>query len=404
MPWKNVTPMEEKHRFITLAQSDRFTISELCESFGISRKTGHKWLNRYAERGLDGLLEQSRVPKSVPLRTEDSIERLIVSERRKHSTWGGKKLHTILQTQHAIESPPAISTINAILKRNGLVKDRRRRGGVFKVERGTLTQADHPNHVMAVDFKGWFKTQDGQRFDPLTATDLHSRFILKAQGLPQATTRWTQQAFRALFKREGLPEIIRVDNGAPFASVGPGGLSRLSVWWIGLGIEVQFTRPGCPQDNGSHERMHRTMKAECCKPPSMNRQAQQQRMDRWKKEFNQQRPHEALDQRVPAEVYQASSNRLDEQIKPDLYGPATQTKRVSQSGHISLEGYSCHVGDAFAGVDVSIEEIKTTGIVNIQYANVKLGSFVIAPNARLRAPAYDERWEKKTCTQNKEKV
>ena len=212
--------MEEKHRFITLAQSGRFTISELCESFGISRKTGHKWLNRYAEGGFEALLEQSRAPKSIPLRTEDYIERLIVSERRKHSTWGGKKLHKILQTQHAIESPPAISTINAILKRNGLVKDRRRRGGVYKVERGTLTQAHHAHHVMAVDFKGWFKTQDGQRFDPLTATDLHSRFILKAQGLPQATTRWTQQAFRALFKREGLPEIIRVDNGAPFASVG----------------------------------------------------------------------------------------------------------------------------------------------------------------------------------------
>jgi putative transposase len=404
MPWKNVTPMEEKHRFITLAQSGRFTISELCESFGISRKTGHKWLTRYAEGGFEGLQEKSRAPKNVPLRTENYIERLIVSERRKHSTWGGKKIHQILKTQHDIEIPPAISTINAILKRNGLVKDRRRRGSVFKVERGSLTQADHPHHVMAVDFKGWFKTQDGERFDPLTVTDLHSRYILKAQGLPQATTRWTLQAFRTLFKREGLPEIIRVDNGAPFASVGPGGLSRLSVWWIGLGIEVQFSRPGCPQDNGSHERMHRTMKAECCKPPSRNREAQQQRMDRWKKEFNQERPHEALGQRVPAEVYQASSNRLDEQIKPDLYGPGTRTKRVSESGQISLAGYSCHVGDAFAGVNVSIEEIETTGIVKIQYANIKLGSFEIAPNARLQPPAYDERWEKKTCAQNKEKV
>lgn len=404
MPWKNVTPMEEKHQFITLAQSGRFTISELCESFEISRKTGHKWLNRYAEDGFEGLLDKSRAPKSVPLRTEEHIERLIVSERRKHSTWGGKKIHKILQTQHDIESPPAISTINSILKRNGLVKDRRRRGGVFKVERGSLTEPEHPNHVMAVDFKGWFKTQDGERFDPLTITDLYSRYILKAQGLPQATTRWTQQAFSALFKREGLPEIIRVDNGAPFASVGPGGLSRLSVWWIWLGIEVQFTRPGCPQDNGSHERMHRTMKAECCKPPSKNRRAQQLRIDRWRKEFNQVRPHEALDQRVPAEVYQASSNRMDEQIKPDLYGPGTRTKRVSQSGHISLEGYSCHVGDAFAGAEVSIEEIKTTGIVNIQYANVKLGSFEIAPNARLRATAYDERWDKKTCDPNKENV
>ena len=138
MPWKTVTTMEEKHRFITLAQSGRFTISELCESFGISRKTGHKWLNRYAEDGFDGLLDKSRAPRSVPLRTEEYIERLIVSERRKHCTWGGKKIQKLLQSQHAIDSPPAISTINAILKCNGLVKDRRRRGSVFKVERGSL--------------------------------------------------------------------------------------------------------------------------------------------------------------------------------------------------------------------------------------------------------------------------
>ena len=389
--------MEQKERFVSLAQSGHFTVSELCEEFGISRKTGKKWLARYREGGREGLAERSRAPKTVANRTPEAMERLIVSEKRRHLTWGPKKIRWVLEVKHGVESPPAISTIGEVLKRHGLVKARKRRGAVFKVERGELTAPERCNQVYGVDFKGWFATGDGERCDPLTVTDLHSRYVLKAEGLPQATTRWTQEGFRNMFRRTGLPEVIRVDNGAPFASMGPGGLSRLSVWWIGLGIEVQFTRPGCPQDNGCHERMHRTMKAECCRPPSANLAAQQQRFDRWRKRFNQQRPHEGIGMRVPADLYQGSARRLDETIKPKLYELGARTKRVNSAGFITLNGTNCYVGESFGEVEVALEEDQRTGLTLVRYANVKLGYLEAGPSARLRPPAYAERWESKAC-------
>jgi transposase InsO family protein len=306
--------------------------------------------------------------------------------------------------KHGVERPPAVSTVGEVLKRHGMVKARQRRGAVFKVERGTLTAPERNNHVFAVDFKGWFYTGDGERCDPLTVTDMYSRYLCRVDSLPQATTQWTQESFRALFRRQGLPEIIRVDNGTPFASMGPGGLSKLSVWWIGLGIEVQFSRPACPQDNGSHERMHRTMKAECCTPPSANLAAQQQRFDRWRKEFNEERPHEALGMRVPAQVYQASARRLDERIKPRLYELGVETHKVSANGFIALNGGNCFVGEAFGGAEVALEREEESGLIQVRYANVKLGSLEDVANARLQPPPYAERWKSKLATPSEAKL
>jgi putative transposase len=396
--------MEQKQRFISLAQTHHFTVSELCEEFGITRKTGHKWLARYAAGGMAGLAEHSRAPRCVSGRTGMEMERLIVSEKRLHLSWGPKKIRRVLMVKHGVERLPAVSTVGEVLKRHGMVKARHRRGSVFKVERGALTAPERNNQVFGVDFKGWFCTGDGERCDPLTVTDLHSRYLCRVDGLPQATTRWTQQSFRALFRRQGLPEIIRVDNGAPFASMGPGGLSKLSVWWIGLGIEVQFSRPACPQDNGSHERMHRTMKAECCQPPSANLAAQQQRFDRWRKEFNEDRPHEALGMRMPAQVYQTSARRLDERIKPRLYELGVETRMVSANGFVALNGGNCYVGESFAGVEVALEEEEKSGLIQVRYANVKLGSLERSANARLRPPPYSERWKSKTCAGPESKV
>lgn len=389
--------MEQRERFVILAQSDRYTKKELCEQFGISGKTGHKWLRRYAEEGRKGLEDRSRAPKCVANRTEAGVERLIVKEKRLHPTWGPKKIHRVLETKHGLEKPPAVSTVGEVLKRHGLVKARKRRGGVFKVGRKELTEAERCNHVYGVDFKGWFTTRDGERCDPLTVSDLYSRYLLKAEALPQATTRWTMRSFRNMFREYGLPEIIRVDNGAPFASMGPGGLSRLSVWWITLGIEVQFTRPGCPQDNGCHERMHRTMKAECCKDASVHRRAQQQRFDRWKREFNWERPHEGIGMRFPSDLYQASARRLDESIKMELYDPGMETKKVGMNGYIHYNKGKCFVGEAFAGERVSLDNAVKPGLTLVRFANVKLGWLEASPNARLRPTAYAERWESKTC-------
>ena len=398
MPWKTETPMEQKHRFVALAESGHFTVSELCRELGISRKTGHKWLTRYRQQGTAGLEEKSRAPNRVPGKIEQEIERIIVSERRAHPRWGPKKIRQRLICRHGIKGPPSVSTIGAVLYRNGMVTPRRRRGGVFTVERGTLTSAQRPNHVWAVDFKGWFLLGNQQRCDPLTISDLYSRYVLRVEGLPQATTQWTQKSFKAAFRRYGLPEIIRVDNGAPFASMGPGGLSRLSVWWIGLGIDVEFTRPGCPQDKGCHERMHRTLKADCCQKPSINGAAQQQRFDRWRHEFNHERPHEMLGMQMPCECYQASNVRLNQRIKHRLYEVGDEIKRVSSSGFISLFGKNCFVGEAFAERDVALERDDKTGVIGVRYANVKLGDLADSPNARLQPTASAERWGNRACT------
>lgn len=396
--------MEQRHRFVSLALSGEFTVSELCDQFGVSRKTGHKWLRRYHAHGRAGLENRSRAPVRVPGRTRAEVERLIVRERERHATWGPKKIRQRLREQYGVGEPPATSTVGAVLKRHGLVKNRRRRVGAYKAEHHTLTRALRPNHVWAADFKGWFMLKDGTRCDPLTVSDLYSRYVLRAQAVPQATQYWTQRAFRSLFKRYGLPEIIRVDNGAPFATGALGGLSKLSVWWISLGIEVEFIRPGCPQDNGCHERMHRTMKQECCSPVSPNRNAQQQRFDRWRKEFNSARPHESLSQRYPGDLYRASQRRLGESIGLPLYAPGTMTRNVDGSGFISVEGVRHLVGEAYAGAKVALEHSAESGLTRVRYGNVRVGIIDPTPNARLRPPAYDERWMSRPCPQKETKL
>lgn len=392
MPWNTTPTPEQRLKFVTLANSGRFTISELCELFAISRKCGYKWLVRFAQGGAKALVDGSRAPHSVPLRTEEAMERLVVSERRLHPTWGPKKLRVVLERKHAIEAPPALSTLGEILKRNGLIEARRRRPGAFEVKRGDLTQATRPNHVWATDFKGWFYTQDKQRCDPLTVTDLFSRQLIGLQALPQATQMWTRMAYKQYFRTCGLPEIIRMDNGSPFGSIGPGGLSKLTVWWISLGIDVEFIKPASPYQNGSHERMHRTLKDECCTPPSANRQAQQKRFDRWRKEFNEERPHEAIGQRVPADLYHKSAVRLDDGIAVDLYGPLEETHPVSETGSVSWQGRAWHVGDAFAGQAVVFEPREEECVVGVRFANLVLGEIGgECPYGRIRPTAFKKR-------------
>lgn len=209
--------MEEKQQFVSLLSSGQFTMSELCGTFGISRKTGHKWRDRHAVYGMAGLAPQSRAPKSVTCRTAESLERLIVAERRLHPTWGAKKIQRVLGTKHGVENPPVVSTVGEVLKRHGMVKARRRKGGIFKVERGTLTTPERCNHVMGVDYKGWFTLGDGMRCDPLTVSDLHSRFVMKAEVMPDMTVKWTQREFRNIFKQYGLPEIMPSGQWLPRA-------------------------------------------------------------------------------------------------------------------------------------------------------------------------------------------
>jgi transposase InsO family protein len=373
MPWKIVTPMEEVIRFVTLAQTGRFTITDLCEQFGISRKTGHKYLERHAADGLKGLQPRSHRPHHSPQRTAEAIEALVLVERRLHRTWGPKKIQDILLKKHGVETPPACSTIGEILRRHGLSARRRRRPGAYQALNDDLTIPTQPNHVWTVDFKGWFNLANGQRCDPLTVCDRYSHYVLAVRAQPDQQFIRTLRTFRALMRQSGVPEIIRVDHGSPFASVGLGRLSSLSVWWIEQGIEVEFTRPASPQDNGSHERMHRDLKAEAINPPSANLAAQQRRFERWQYTYNHERPHESLDQQRPSEFYQASERRLRENDKPIVYSPDFEVKEVSASGFVAHEGKNYHLGEVFAAKRVGLR-LNAAGQTELHFANVHLGN------------------------------
>lgn len=387
MPWKNVTLMEEINRFVMLAQTDRFTITELCEQFGISRKTGYKHLERYEAEGLKGLQVRSHRPHCFPQRTEEEVEALILSERRLHRTWGPKKLRRVLELKHGLESAPARSTIAKILRRYGLSVPRRRRAGVYVALNDDLTVPLQPNHVWTVDFKGWFVLGNGQRCDPLTVCDGYSRYVLACRAQPNQQFKRTLHAFRGLMRQSGRPEIIRVDHGSPFASTGLGRLSSLSVWWIEQGIEVEFTGPAAPQENGAHERMHRDLKAEATQPASVNLAAQQRRFERWRHTFNHERPHESLGLQFPADFYQPSPHRLNEDDKPLVYSAECEVKTVSVSGHLAHEGKTYHVGEAFAHKRVGLRR-NGEAQTELYFANVQLGILAFEPKRQYGPKAF----------------
>ena len=323
------------------------------------------------------------------------MEKLVLAERRLHRTWGPTKIQDILLKKHGIEAPPACSTIGEILRRHGLSVRRRRRPGAYFPSPNALTVPRQPNHVWTVDFKGWFILGNGERCDPLTVCDRYSHYVLAVRAQRDQQFVRTLRAFKALMRQAGVPEIIRVDNGTPFASVGLGRLSSLSVWWIEQGIEVEFTRPGSPQDNGSHERMHRDLKAEAVDPPSPNHGAQQRRFERWQYTYNHERPHESLDNQRPAEIYQPSARRLNENDKAIVYGPEFEVKEVSVSGHVAHEGKNYHVGEAFAGKRVGLR-LNEDGQTELHFANVHLGNLRYdADGGRFKPTAYVGRPEEK---------
>ena len=387
MPWNKITLMEEITRFVMLAQSGRFTVTELCEQFGISRQTGYKHLGRYATSGLKGLQARSHRPHHFPQITDEAVEALIVEERRLHRTWGPKKLHKVLEVKHGIESPPARSTIGEILRRHGLSVRRQRKPGAYRALNEGLTVPTQPNEVWSVDFKGWFILGDGQRCDPLTVCDRYSRYLLCCRACANQQFNSTLRAFQSLMRQAGLPEIIRVDHGSPFASTGLGRLSSLSVWWIEQGIEVEFTRPASPQDNDSHERMHHDLKAEATDPASANLAAQQRRFERWQYTYNHERPHESLDQQCPADFYRPSVRRLNENDKPLVYPGDYEVKVVSAAGQLAHEGKTYHVGEAFANKRVGLR-LNADGQTELHFANLHLGNLAFGSEGRFKPTAY----------------
>jgi transposase InsO family protein len=387
MPWNQVTQIEETIRFVMLARSARFTVTDLCEQFGISRKTAYKHLARYEDEGMKGMQARSHCAHHFPHRTNTEIEALILAERRLHRTWGPKKLQVVLEIKHGLEVAPACSTIAEILRRHGLSVCRRRRPGAYPALNESLTQPMQPNQVWTIDFKGWFDLSDGRRCDPLTVCDRYTRYLLALRAQPNQQYKGTLRTLRDLMRQVGTPEVIRTDLGSPFASCGLGRLSSLSVWWIEQGIEVEFSRPASPQDNGSHERMHRDLKAEVTQPPSPTFPAQQRRFDRWRHTFNHERPHEALKMQCPADLYHHSTRRLNENDKPLVYPKHFEVKVISASGHLAHEGHNYHVGEAFSDKCVGLH-YAAAAHTELYFANVHLGTLTLNPDDPWRPPAF----------------
>ncbi len=305
MPWRETWVMDEKVRFVAAASEEEAVMSELCVEFGISRQTGYKWLQRYRAEGLEGLKDRSRAPNRHGRAREEELVAAALGLRERQPTWGPKKLRRKLSERWPDLSTPAISTIGDWLRKEGLTQSRRprRRCPPFA---SPFQAVEAPNAVWCADFKGWFRTGEGKRCDPLTISDAMSRYLLRCEAVAQPDGDCVRDAFDAAFCEFGLPLAIRSDNGPPFASVGAGGLSRLSVWWIKLGVRPERIDPGKPQQNGRHERLHRTLKEDAASPPKATLAEQQRAFDVFRAVYNHERPHEALDFATPASLYCAS--------------------------------------------------------------------------------------------------
>jgi transposase InsO family protein len=343
MPWKATCHMEERMRFVLDVRTGRESVACLCRRFGISRQTGYKWLARYEAQGPVGLVDRSSRPHRSPLAIPPWVAELVVAVRKSYSNWGPRKIRAHLQSLHPSEHVPSAGTIGRVLRDGGLTRPRRRHR---KMPRYTepFAGCQGPNDVWAADFKGHFKTGRHTCY-PLTITDGYSRYLLHCEALRVTRFEQVQRSFESVFRAYGLPTAVRTDNGPPFASVGPGGLSKLSVWWIKLGIRPERIAPGHPEQNGRHERMHRTLKQETATPPRDSLGEQQQAFDRFRQQFNETRPHEALGQRPPSLFYQPSRRTFPTDAADPHYSDSYETYRVDKNGRIQLRGWPLRLGE-----------------------------------------------------------
>jgi putative transposase len=373
MPWRERLPMDERVQFISDYQRQLFTMTEICDRYGVSRKTGYKWIARYAADGAAGLAVRSSRPQHSPQATDTPVVQAIVALRKRYPSWGGKKILAVLGEREPTWSLPAISTANDILKRHALVTPRRRRRPVGHPGYHALSAA-HPNDIWTTDFKGQFRTGDAQLCYPLTVCDAFSRYLLTCRGLLAPTTAGAFAAFGRAFREYGLPRAIRSDNGEPFAAPSLGRLSRLSVWWIRLGIRPELIAPASPYQNGAHERMHRTLKADTTRPPGADLAGQQRRFTRFRRIYNEERPHEGIDQQRPDRLYTRSPRALPARLTPVEYPGHYEIRRVSAEGGISWHSRGLSVSTVLIGEDVGLEPIDD-GIWDLHFGPVRLGRF-----------------------------
>ena len=377
MPWRQVDPMTARLQFLRDARQRLVTFSDLCARHGVSRVTGYKWLHRAEQRGMDFLQELSRRPHRCPHATPAALQARLLDVRRHHPTWGPRKLLALVRRQQGPAGGdfawPARSTVAELLRRHGLTAPHRRRAGRGHPGR-PLTPMSAPNVIWTADYKGQFRLGDGHYCYPLTVQDGYSRYLLGCRGLTGTTTRESRPVFQRLFHEYGLPEILRTDNGVPFATGALGHLSELSVWWIRLGIYPELIEPAHPAQNGRHERMHRTLKRATARPPAPSARSQQRRFDVFREEYNAVRPHEALADATPAACYAASPRPYPTTVPPLEYPRHFEVRGVGTNGCIRWHRGRVFVTQVLAGEAVGLEEIDD-GEWDLYVGRLKLGRF-----------------------------
>ena len=353
MPWKSETMNDVRKEFALKALASGANLSALCREYGVTRKTGRQWRERAKRDGINRLAEHSRRPRSNPARLTEETACQIVRLKLMHPTWGPQKLCELYR--RAYHRRLSVSSCHRVLKKSGLVQPRRRRVRRAPAVVLGAAQAREPNDVWTVDYKGWWRLRDGTRCEPLTVRDAFSRYLLSAQVLASTRTECVQAEFLRLFQLHGLPKVIKSDNGSPFAATGaPLGLSTLSAGWVALGIDLEHSRPGHPQDNGAHERLHKDLQVEVASRVQPDQRAQQAALDLWREEYNHQRPHQALRQRCPAEVYRRSPRALPPAPLPADYGAGYFPRKVDLNGAIKWHGQSIWITTVLAGHEVGL--------------------------------------------------
>jgi putative transposase len=373
MPWQECSKMDERLRFVArLMEGEKMAV--LCREFDISRKTGYKIFNRYKDSGLEGLTDRSRQPYRQGCQLPFQIEKLILEVKRNHPSWGAPKIREKIRRKYDDIQLPAISTVHAVLDRHGLVNVNRTHRRSHKAEGTPLSRPLHPNELWCADYMGEFMLADKRYCYPLTITDAASRYLLCCEALSSTCENLAFTVFERIFKDFGLPEPIRTDNGIPFASRSAFfGLSKLSVWWLRLGIHIERIQPAHPEQNGRHERMHLTLKKEATKPATKNLLKQQERFDRFMQVFNDERPHQALDMKYPAELY-VSSGRPYKGLSDLEYPFHDRTITVTHCGRICIGKRKINLSTVFAGQNVGIKEVSDK-VWLVSFMNYDLGFF-----------------------------
>jgi putative transposase len=362
--------MDQRVAFIADWLRGEWTMTELAERYAISRKTAYKWVDRYEADPEHGLAERSRAPKAHGRAMGDAIREAVLAVRRAHPSWGPKKLRAILSARTPRGGWPAASTIGDLLRRERLSEPRRRSRYVVPLTT-PLAAATAPNEVWTTDFKGWFRTTDGTRCDPLTVADACSRFVLCCR-IVAPSERGVRPWFERTFREYGLPRAMRSDNGSPFATIGAARLSHLAVWWLKLGIQLDRIDPGHPEQNGRHERFHLTLQQDTTTPPAATARQQQRRFDRMRREFNTERPHEALGQQPPARVYVASPRPYPDRLEAPWYDATHQVRRVKETGQIRWQGDTIFVSEAVRGELIGLAETER-GDWTARFMHLELG-------------------------------